>query len=596
MARGPAPTTSTCATRRLLPALIPTLGLLALYLVFFGTPEIVDKWAAGIASSLTYMMNWLEIWQGNSYWDAQTAESPVRHLWSFAVEEQFYLFAPIFLILCLRKFGSSARVAIAGFCVVGTVASVAWMSHLHHPGQDPTRAYYGTDTRAHTILVGILLALAVHSWGPIRTAAGRLVANIVGSICLVVFVVMLFRVNGQSSWMFEYGGFLLVALLTSAIIFSCSQPTSWMHPIFASSPAMAAGIISYGIYLYHQPVNKLLTEDRAHFGGWPLDIVRFGLTLGIAYVSFHFFEKRMGKAKALNGARGLAWAMGGTAAVLGILLFAVLNVPNETVAQTVVLNPDASVTEPPTGFDGIAGVDRPVRVLVVGDSVMDQLGTGLTRYAIDHPDQLVVLNKAHIGCGITDATDQRYTDADGTVLQGTTNPLCRTWSDEIDPKDLGDPAKLGWPTAVKWFRPDAVIMYPSPWDATDRKLPQTGSDWVFPSVKAYDDILKADYSEGIKTLTSAGARLYYMPSPYLGDGRASLTQSAKPRFDLMNEMFTQAVSESGVAATRIDYPAWLGPVDGERDRRLRRDGVHLSEVGIEEFAEVVATDHLLVGR
>ena len=64
----------------------------------------------------------------------------------------------------------------------------------------------------------------------------------------------------------------------------------------------------------------------------------------------------------------------------------------------------------------------------------------------------------------------------------------------------------------------------------------------------------------------------------------------------MNEMFTQAVSESGVAATRIDYPAWLGPVDGERDRRLRRDGVHLSEVGIEEFAEVVATDHLLVGR
>lgn len=236
---------------------------------------------------------------------------------------------------------------------------------------------------------------------------------------------------------------------------------------------MSVGVISYGIYLYHQPVNKLLTEDRAHFGGLALDLVRFGLTLGIAYVSFHYFEKRMGKAKALDGARGLAGAMGGAALVLGTLLFALLRLPTETVAQQVILSVGASATDPPTGFDGIAGVDCPVRVLVVEiaswtNSALDRPDTRL-----DHPDQLVVLNKAHIGCGITDATDQRYTDADGTVLQGSTDPLCRTWRDEIDPEELGDPTKLGWPTAVKWFRPDAVIMYPAPWG---RHRPQAPAD------------------------------------------------------------------------------------------------------------------------
>lgn len=579
--------------RRLLPALIPTLGLLALYLVVFGTPEIVDKWAAGIASSLTYMMNWLEIWRGNSYWDAQTAESPVRHLWSFAVEEQFYLFAPLLMIFCLRRYGATAHKAIVAICAIGIVLSTWLMAFLHHPGQDPTRSYYGTDTRAHTILVGIILAVAVHRWGPIRTATGRLISNIAGTVCTIIFVWMLFIVDGQSSWMFEYGGFLLVALLTAAIIFSCSQPTSWLHPIFAHPWAMAAGVVSYGIYLFHQPINKLFTEDLLHFGGWPLDIFRFTLTMVIAFASFHLYEKKMSKAKFIAGPKGLAWALGGTAAVFGLLLFATLQTDSTAPSQSVVINGVVDSSKPPTGFDGIPLVDRPLRVLVVGDSVMQQVGVGLATYAASHPDQLVVLNKAKIGCGILPATEQRYSDPDGTVRQGTTDPACSTWPDEVDPQQLGNPNIFAWPTAVKWFRPDAVVMYPSPWDATDRKIASLGPDWVHPNQSAYDAELKATYLKGIDMLTSGGAKLYALTTPDLGGGRSKTAQAAPDRIARINQLFSDAINESGAPAKVIDYAAWLGTVGSERESELRPDGVHLSADGVTEFSDLLLKENLL---
>lgn len=118
---------------------------------------------------------------------------------------------------------------------------------------------------------------------------------------------------------------------------------------------------------------------------------------------------------------------------------------------------------------------------------------------------------------------------------------------------------------------------------------------MFPSVKAYDDILKADYVEAMRLLTTSGAHLFDMPTPYLGQGRIALEQSSPSRFDRLNQIFGEAVADSGVNATRIDYPAWLGPVGEPKEERLRRDGVHLSDIGIEEFTDYVLTKHVLVG-
>lgn len=578
--------------RRLLPALIPTLGVLAVYLAVFGTPSIVNKWAAGIASSLTYMMNWFEIWRGNSYWDAQTAESPVRHLWSFAVEEQFYLFAPLFLIFCLRRFQARAGRIMLWVSGVATLASAAWMSHLYVPDTDPSRVYYGTDTRAHTIFIGIILAILVHLWGPIRTAKGRVAANVAGVLSVLVFSVMLVKVGGQSNWMFEYGGFVLVSLLSCGVVFACAQPTSWIHPIFANPVAMGIGVMSYGVYLFHQPINLLLTSDRAHLGGWPLDLLRFGLTLALAYVSFHFYERRMAKSHLFDGAKGLAWSLGGIAAVLGILLFSVLRVPSSSVTQQIVIGEDATSSGPPV-FEGLPLVDRPLRVLVVGDSVMAQIGAQLTRYAVDHPEELVVLNKARIGCGISQASEQRYTDPDGTERQGPTDPICATWPTKVSPNDLGDPNQLAWPTAVEWFVPDVVLMYPSPWDATDRKIPEIGTDWTFPGEPPYDEYLSTQFKTGITDLTKGGAQLLWLTAPELGGGRSDQVQSSPARIARINELYQQVVGEANVDNRKVDYAEWLGPVGSEHETAAREDGVHLSPDALAEFTDRLLKSYLL---
>jgi hypothetical protein len=355
---------------------------------------------------------------------------------------------------------------------------------------------------------------------------------------------------------------------------------------------MGIGVMSYGVYLFHQPINLLLTADRAHLDGWPLDILRFALTLALAYVSFHFYERKMAKSHLFDGAKGLAWALGGMAAVLGILLFTVLRVPSASVTQEIVIGDDTTASGPPT-FNGVPLVDRPLRVLVVGDSVMAQIGSQLTRYAVDHPDELVVLNKARIGCGITLATEQRYADPDGTVRQGPTDPVCSTWPERVSPNDLGDPNNLAWPTAVEWFVPDVVLMYPSPWDATDRKVTELGKDWVYPGQTPYDQYLAAQYKTGISELTRGGAQLVWLTSPVLGGGRSEQVQSSPERIQTLNDLYAQTVAEANIDNRKVEYAEWLGPVGSDHERAAREDGVHLSPDALTEFTDRLLNSYLL---
>ena len=122
---------------------------------------------------MSYVANWKEIFGGTSYFDASQYSNPqpFRHVWSFAIEEQFYLFVPFFLIVCLRWFNKKVMLAV---CVVGAVASAVWMSMVFDPANPQTvsRAYYGTDTRAFALLIGIAMAIVCHWYGSPRTKSG----------------------------------------------------------------------------------------------------------------------------------------------------------------------------------------------------------------------------------------------------------------------------------------------------------------------------------------------------------------------------------------------------------------------------------------
>ena len=210
--------------RRLLPALLTAIVLLTLYLVWVGDPGIVPRWTGAMVSALTYSANWHEIAVGASYFERFDSPSPLEHVWSFAIEEQFYVFAPLFVIAGLTWFGRRGRRVLLGTALAAAVASAVWMAFLHTPGQDPSRVYYGTDTRAQALFVGIALALAAHMYGPPRTDRGRRALVAAAYPALALHLWMIARISERDEWMFERGGFLLVAVASAVLIYGMAQP------------------------------------------------------------------------------------------------------------------------------------------------------------------------------------------------------------------------------------------------------------------------------------------------------------------------------------------------------------------------------------
>jgi peptidoglycan/LPS O-acetylase OafA/YrhL len=202
--------------RRLLPALLLVLAFVAVFTHFE-----VEPWnraairGDGIAS-LFYVANWRFIVDKQGYFELFSAASPLRHMWTLAIEEQFYLVWPLVVFAVMRVGRGSLRV-LAGAITVGIAASVAVMAATYGPG-DPLRAYYGTDARAHTILIGALLAVVLAAWKPGAQAARRLTFAGAGA-----FVVMLFAWNvatGTSS-RYYHGGSVAYAVL-ACIVIACS--------------------------------------------------------------------------------------------------------------------------------------------------------------------------------------------------------------------------------------------------------------------------------------------------------------------------------------------------------------------------------------
>ena len=148
--------------RRLVPALALMVIVVSALVLWTGPTTLADTARSQGLASLLYVANWNLIHAGVSYGGALVAGSPFVHLWSLAVEEQFYLVWPVVLIGLLALF-RTRRWPVITVAALGAAASVAWMAYLYEPGRDPLRVYYGTDTRAYTFLIGAVAALLAPS-------------------------------------------------------------------------------------------------------------------------------------------------------------------------------------------------------------------------------------------------------------------------------------------------------------------------------------------------------------------------------------------------------------------------------------------------
>jgi len=235
------------------------------------------------------VLNWRLILSGQSYFDPALRPPLLQHLWSLAVEEQFYLLWPLLFAAGARFLRPAGLLAATLSLAAG---SIVLLAALHEPGADPSRVYYGTDTRAAALLLGASLALV---WTPgylqwTGRSTGR-VLDVAGMAALGV-VLVLFRVMNDSHPLLYPWGLALATLATGIVIAAVTHPEARLvSRLLGFETLRWIGRRSYGIYLWHWPV-LMLTRPYVDvpLGGWPLLALQFAAVLLLADVSYRLVE------------------------------------------------------------------------------------------------------------------------------------------------------------------------------------------------------------------------------------------------------------------------------------------------------------------
>jgi peptidoglycan/LPS O-acetylase OafA/YrhL len=278
--------------RRLLPALFVMLTVVVAWVTLLDR-SLLPAVRGAVGTSAVYVTNWWLIAQHSSYFAQFAPPSPLGHLWSLAVEEQFYLIWPWLLWIGLRakrtRSGSGKRLAAVSLLLAA--ASAVTMALLYRPGYDPTRVYDGTDTRAFALLIGAALAFV---W-PSRHLhvrvdhRARWVIDGAGLAGLAVFAVLVWRTGEYSPFLYR-GGLVLLSFATALMVAAATAPASWFGRILGWEPLRWLGVRSYGIYLWHFPVIVLTTPAAG--GDTPSRrVLQLAAIIGCAALSWRYIEE-----------------------------------------------------------------------------------------------------------------------------------------------------------------------------------------------------------------------------------------------------------------------------------------------------------------
>lgn len=558
--------------RRLLPALLLLLLAVSVWAAVAASADRLEALRGDGLATLFYSANWHLVLSGQSYFDLFRAPSPLRHTWSLAIEEQFYLLWPLIVVVALRV-ARGRRWFLAASSVAGAAASALVMAALYEEA-DPSRAYYGTDARAHSLLVGVVLAIVLARAGA-GAARSRLV-QVLG-VAGAVGIVWAFASGDDQGPGYYRGGSLLFAVAVAVVIAaSVGEARSPLRAALSVAPLRWVGMISYGVYLWHWPVQVVLTRRLAGVDGVALDAARVALTFAAATASYFVIEQPMRHSRA-SARRVLALAPVAMLAVGAAVLVGTLGAREETRAfdTAVPITPPADpvavaqpVTTPPvTGSTPANGslpsvpaepAEPPV-IAVVGDSVATTIVWGLEEVA--PPQGITIVSSAFPGCGV----------ANGFAVDDDGHPF--EWSEPCA-ENIG-PAHDG---LISRHDPDLVVWL-STWDLADRLV---DGEVVRAGTPEGDSALLGSMEEARKRLTAGGARVVLLtvapnapsdtaPADDDSDGEKSHYAALLRRFAAAHPRTVSVVDLAALVCP--GGPPCPEEVDGIR---LRPDGGHFT--------------------
>ncbi len=523
--------------RRLMPAALAAIAVIGLVWWRIGSPEQLSSLRGDMLSSVGYVANWRLWTSGVSYGSLFSQPTPFQHFWSLAIEEQFYLVFPI-VALVLMRIGGRRLLATACGAVAVVSITLMWLQR-----SDFDRIYYGTDTRVSELLFGVLLAL----WwsGRKRNTETRTPNEFLFDslgIAAVVAVIIAWFTIGEASPGLAKGGLPLYAAISTLIIYVGTRAGLFSR-LFATSVMRWAGLLSYGLYLYHWPVFLFLSQDRTGLSLAPLFGLRIAVTIAVALLSYFFLEMPVRRRTLFSTTK-----TAGTAALAGIF--------------GVVLCAFAVTLHTPTSSVPYANMK------------VDQVGNHQEKLHPQHTDSPFATPPPTIwiigDSGAMDASPALAAAAEATGATsfvfgagpgfGLTNGF--DWRPE-------------WSNAISEFHPDLAVFMFGSWD-----LPFIRAN----GEAAYEKVV----DEAVTLLTNNGIRVMLLPVMPGGKLDVSAVDRAFANVAALHpEMTTNPSITSAFAAPDGTTPRFWVESDGTVHLLRKKDNWHLCQEGASNLADVI---------
>jgi peptidoglycan/LPS O-acetylase OafA/YrhL len=610
--------------RRLLPALFAMLITIGVWAALW-RPDTLARLRTDLPGAFFYYSNWLQVFDDVGYFAALDTPPLLRHLWSLAVEEQWYLLWPLVFALLMSRTAGRAKRLLAPIAIAGVITAVLMMVLFRE--NDPDRAnflYLGTVTRASGLLLGAALATRWCPWRWSGAARRHLVLlDAVGFLAIIGLGVAVVTLDNESPRVYQ-GGFLVVSLLSLVAIAAVVHPGArGMRAVFGSAPLVQVGKRSYGLYLWHWPIFVLVGATLSSFRL----VAAVGLTIVFSETCYRFVETPVRKGAlgswlaqlrssvGLDRSRiGMATVIYGVAAVAIVVPLAVrvlgaeerdlarddsnevtFDLAAAAAAATTVPSPDARASSSPSASaspsslqtppsSGVAAPSTtaatlPRRLAIVGDSQAHSLAVNLPAGL----DSTFSISDGSVeGCGVWD---------EGVAL--TTRPGfkrafggCEGWADE-------------WADSVTAANAEVALVVIGAWDVFDV---DTDAGLVEFGTAQGDAEFTRRVRSGVEALKRAGAKVALLEVPCMrpvdsaGAGVPPLPERADDeRTQHLNELLAGLAADDPANVFFVNGPtAWCNDESIATDVNYRWDGVHVYKPGAKLIYESIAASLLQI--